>query len=72
MKTIEKYQVLLTAWGRNALFLKEFSNSKLIWTMRRCLGRRFNTKDEAGVAAGQAMSKFGYRWAKAVPVEGKD
>jgi hypothetical protein len=71
MNMKEKWQVLLTAWGRNALFLKEFGykDSTLIWTMRRGLGKIFNTKDEAGVAAAQALSKYGYRWARAVPVE---
>jgi hypothetical protein len=70
----EKWQVLLTSWGRNALFLKDFGygDSKLIFTMRRCLAKMFDTKDEAGVAAAQALSKYGYRWARAVPIEEKD
>ena len=74
MNMTDRYQVLLTSWGKNCLFLKDFGygNSSLIWTMRRQLAKAFNTKDEAGVAAAQALSKYGYRWARAVPIEERD
>lgn len=74
MESNEKWQVLLTNWGRNAIFLKEYGykDSALIFTLSRRLGKLFNSKDEAGVAAGRAVSKFGYRWARAVPIDERE